>query len=134
MINLFILYIHLPGSQGRSWKSVYNPAILQKPLRIAQSYSKSPLSNRLDFSEICHRICMTTEVNLLSLHIIPLTHQMQILRKGCVFLSGQSKPSSIWGITVFSSDSSNPLSDKNSRIIGRTPASKSSLLSPVTMK
>jgi len=29
MINLFILYIHLPGSQGRSWKSVYNPAILQ---------------------------------------------------------------------------------------------------------
>ena len=56
MINLFILYIHLPGSQGRSWKSVYNPAILQKPLRIAQSYSKSPLSNHFDFLEIADKI------------------------------------------------------------------------------
>lgn len=48
------------------------------------------LSNRFDFLEIAHRIGMTTEVNLLSLHIIPLTYQMQILCKGCVFLSAQS--------------------------------------------
>lgn len=48
------------------------------------------LSNRFDFLEIAHRIGMTTEVNLLPLHIIPLTYQMQILCKGCVFLSAQS--------------------------------------------
>ncbi len=47
------------------------------------------LSNRFDFLEIAHRIGMTTEVNLLSLHIIPLSEQPKALDKGSMFLRSQ---------------------------------------------
>ena len=53
----FIYITYSFTRKSRSFmRSVYNPAILQKPLRIAQSYSKSPLSNHFDFLEIADKI------------------------------------------------------------------------------